>query len=147
MDKNDTDKQKDLLEQLKSYSIRIGENLFKRISKHIKLLKTIGSPISSKQSWMEQAISEKLEREKNSLSNEMLSDTYLHFKIDLETHAEIEKRVEVIKKFRSSFSKKQWFLEAIFDKLDKDEEQAKHLLQDMVKASICADSESNSSKL
>jgi hypothetical protein len=45
----------------------------------------------------------------------------------------IEKRVEFIKKVRVSFSKKQWILEAIHERLDVEEKETKEKAQELLK--------------
>ncbi len=123
-----------ILNQLKSYSLRIGQNLYKRISKHIQLLKNLNNSVQTKQDWVEKAIEEKLERENTPQSNEdMLADKYLHFKINSHLNEEIEKKVRIIRQFRTSFSKKQWILEAIYEKLDREESKSKDNLKSMLK--------------
>lgn len=122
-----------LLHQLKSCSLRIGGNLYRRITKHIQLLKNLNDRIQTRQSWVEKAIEEKLEMDDSlQLNEDMLTDKYLHFKISLHLNEKIEKKVRIIKQFRTSFSKKQWILEAIYKKLDREEYKSKESLKNLL---------------
>ena len=97
----------DLSNQIKNYSIRIGERLYRRINKHIQLFKHLNSN-QNKQNWIEKAILEKLEKEEGQNVTEYVPpEKHLNFKISSQIDAKIENKVEMIKKFRSSFSKKQ----------------------------------------
>jgi hypothetical protein len=134
--KNQDSKPDNIANKIKNYSIRIGERLYKRIYKHIQLLKHLNK-IQNKQSWLEGAIQDKLEREKELDIVDCISpEKHLSFKISSQIDAKIEKKVEIIKKFRSSFSKKQWVLEAIYEKLDNEEigteQKAKDLMKNML---------------
>jgi hypothetical protein len=137
--KNDRTTPDNFVNRIKNYSIRIEERLYKRINKHIQLLKHLNSSQSQK-NWIEKAILEKFEREEERNITECIPpEKHLSFKTNSQIHATIEKKVEVIRKFRSSFSKKQWILEAIQEKLDREEEkiekQTKELLENMINSS------------
>jgi 2-oxo-4-hydroxy-4-carboxy--5-ureidoimidazoline (OHCU) decarboxylase len=54
------------------------------------------------------------------------------FILDDQTLSNLEKRISFMKKFRRSFSKKQWIVEAISEKLERD---LKELNEKMRKAS------------
>ncbi|MFI5342783.1 MAG: hypothetical protein ACHQUC_01035 [Chlamydiales bacterium] len=116
-------------QSVKSITIRIGENLYKRFNKHIKCLKNLSKQLT-KQNWLEQAFKEKLTKQDDSI-HDILSEKLLHIRIDDPLFKEIAKQVEMIKKFRN-FSKKQWMLEAIYEKLDREEEQVKKDLEEKI---------------
>lgn len=125
------------MDHIKNCSIRIGERLYKRINKHVQLLKHL-KKTQNKQDWIEQAILEKLAKEEEGDISESVSpEKHLSFKIQSQIDAKIENRVEFIKKIRGSFSKKQWILEAVYEKLDLEEKEteknAKELLKNMLK--------------
>lgn len=135
--KNDNTLSQKFVDQVRNYSLRIGERFYKRISKHIQLLKQLNS-IQNKQEWIEETILIKLKKEEEQDLDECIpSEKYLSFKIKIQIDAKIEKRVEMIKKIRGSFSKKQWIVEAIYDRLDIEEkaikEKAKELLKNILK--------------
>jgi hypothetical protein len=112
----------------KAYSIRIGEHLHNRITKIIRSLKYLDNHSHTRQRWFIEAFKEKLKKEEESEVDEISADKYVGFKIDKHLSEKIEKRVGEIKKHRISFSKKQWFMEAIFEKLDRDERRTRELL-------------------
>jgi len=111
----------------KSFSIRINENLHKRFNQHIKCLKNINKGQTTKQNWVEQAFREKLSLQDDSSSG-ILNDKLIHFKVDEKLFNEMEKKVQMIKKFRN-FSKTPWMINAIYEKLEREEAQAKTELE------------------
>src|SRR4029077_4956181 len=113
-------------------SIKIAEHLHKRFSKHLQILKYVKKPSKNKMNWIEEAFLEKLAAERELSSDGIPIEKYLHFKISKPLYNEIEERVNIIKKFRN-FSKKQWMVEAIYDKLEKEDQAAKKLMQDLMK--------------
>jgi hypothetical protein len=126
-------KNDDILEEpLVNHTINIGENLHNRINKHLHLLRHLNSHTITKQKWVEEAANEKLEMEQKLGSASIPCDRYLHFKANKKLNEKIEKRVKVIKQFRKSFSKKLWLVEAIYEKLDRDDLEVKKLLEEKI---------------
>ena len=128
------------MDQFKSYSVRIEGRLYKRIFQHIQLLKRM-SIVLNKQKWLEDAIVRKLEKdEEQDLTETIDSEKHLSFQVNVQLDAKIDKRVEVIKKFCNSYSKKKWILESIYEKLDLEEKEiekkASERLKSMLKESI-----------
>ncbi len=111
-----------------NYGVRIGNNLHQRITKHINMLKYLEDPCKTRQTWITQAIKEKLDSEEKLGPEGIPSDRFLNIKLSSELNHKIERRVDIIKKIRISFSKKLWLLEAIYEKLDRDETETKKLL-------------------
>ena len=101
---------------LKSFSIKIAEYLYKRLSKHFQTLKYIKKSSKTKAKWIEEAFLEKLESEKDFSFDDIPVEKYIHFKMNQELYNKVEERVNLIKRFRN-FSKKQWMVEAIYEKL------------------------------
>lgn len=100
----------------KSYTFTIGSNLHEKLEKHLFSLKAINRK-SSKGKWVNDAILEKLKHENvGDLSKQRRIQVFLEDSIS----NEIEKRIQVFKKVYSSYSKKQWILEAIHEKLDRE---------------------------
>jgi len=113
-----------------SFTFIVGENLHNRINKHVNKLKSTEGPGQSKQKWVIDAIKEKLNAE--NLSEDLPREKSLGLKISLNLHNQILKRVEMMRKVRSSFSKKQWIVEAIADKLDRDERLVQRNLNTLI---------------
>ena len=109
-----------------SYSITIGDNLYKRIDKHLNLLKNLEDENYTKQQWVMKALKEKLEKDESLL--DIPKARHLRVQVDRDTHQKLESMVNLIKNFRRSYSKKQLLVEAICEKLDREEEKAKKLL-------------------
>ena|ERR1700722_7162032 len=124
---NTKDKQ-DSEYKIRSFSFRIGEYLHKQLNKHIHLLKKLENRNHSKQSWLQEAVKEKLETEECFGDGLIEKDNFLSLKIPEPLCHRIEKRIELAKRFRVSYSLKKWFLEAVSEKLEREGEKAKNLL-------------------
>lgn len=112
-------------ESIINHSITIGDHLHKRIENHILLLKSLIDRNHTKQKWIITALLEKLKHDENNLPSK---EKHLRFNVDPHLHNEISKKINYLKKFRKSYSKKQWFLEAIYEKLEREEENTKNML-------------------
>lgn len=107
--------------EVKHCSIRISKRFYTRFMNHIQLLKRLNS-IKNQQHWIEEAILDKLKKKEERDNTECSSlEKYLSFKINSQIDAKVERKVEVMKKTRGSFTKKQWILEAINEKLNAEE--------------------------
>lgn len=105
---------------VKGYSVTIDEQLYKRLEKHITVLKHIEQKGLTKQKWIMDAIKAKLNKDNQSDNFEIPKNRYLVLKINAPINSKIESNVSVQKRFRS-YSKKQWILEAISEKLNHEE--------------------------
>jgi hypothetical protein len=114
-----------------SYSIRIGESFYGRLSNHINLIKHFHNHAYSKQIWIIEAIKERLEKEEKSEDLSLNIDKYLNFKLDEKTQDRVEKRVKILSQFSKSFSRKKWILEAIEEKLNREEIKTRKLLEEI----------------
>lgn len=113
----------------KIYTIRIGESLYERLDQHILLLNHVEQTDHSKQSWILEAIQDKLKGEEG--SSLIPKVKHVHFKVPKDLSRKIVNRVEFIRKFRDSYSKKKWILEAIEEKLEKEENKTKKLIEEI----------------
>lgn len=110
----------------KLVTIRVGEHFFSRVENHVRTLKYINKLYPKKKEWIAKAIHEKLDREHKEKSFQEESKgiprtKHINVELDLQINEDLEKRINVIKKVRSGFSKKQWILEAIMEKLELEE--------------------------
>jgi hypothetical protein len=110
----------------RAYAFGISSNLYDKLDKHLFMLKAIDSKRSRK-AWVLEAIRERLVSE--NLNEDIPKERRLNISIDDPTLKKIDERVRLLKKFRTSYSKKQWILEAILDKLDKDNKKLKEQLK------------------
>ena len=113
----------------KSYAIRIDDHLHRKLEKHLKILKFIEHQKQSKQNWIVEAVKDKLKRDLD--LKEIPKDKRLVFKIDNTLSKQVSKQVDILKKFKNSYSKKQWFVEAINEKLEKEESKTKEFLEEI----------------
>ena len=119
-----------LLEPPINHSITVGDHLHKRIEKHLCLLKYLENQSYTKQRWLISAFLEKIESE-NEMDFSSHKSKYLRFKLNKQLQEKIEGKINFIKKFRRSYSKKQWFIEAVHEKLEREEEKAKKLIHQL----------------
>lgn len=118
-------------EKCSQYSIKIGENLYRRIDKLILLLKHLDVHSRSKQGWIIEAIKEKLETEEQLPPDDLPRERHLGIKLGNRLKQRLDKRVDLHKKFRQSYSIKQWMLEALYEKLDRDEREFRGLVEQL----------------
>lgn len=109
------------------YSVVISESLCERLNQLVMILKNFDDKKISKQKWIELAIEEKIDRDK-SLGDVIPIEKQLCIKIKKNTFLDLSRRVVKISKFRPSFSKKKYILEAVYEKLQRDEPKARELL-------------------
>lgn len=107
------------LGSLTPYTVIISSHIYERLEKHITILKKLVDRSATKQRWIVDAIKEKLLNDANSTKPPKAST--LNVKIESKYAKELAKRIEYIKKFRVTYSKKQWIVDAVIEKLDRDE--------------------------
>ena len=117
--------------EYKHCALSMGEQVYKKIDNHIRILQHSEQKNLTKRKWVADAIKEKLEREVEINHNNIPKEKHLSFKIETVLHEEVEKRIELIRKFRRSFSKKQWILEALLEKIEKEEKITNQILSDL----------------
>lgn len=122
---NNTETEKD--PSLHGYVIEISESLYHKIEKVISTLNKLDNHNHSKRSWAIEAIQEKLRSEE--VFPNFLKGKHLNLFISQELNKELEKKVALLKKFRKSYSKKKWIIEALHEKLEREENQAKMLIE------------------
>lgn len=120
---------------LKPLSLRVEENIFERVDIHVRSLKHLNKQKINKKEWIAKAISEKLANE-TEIGINIPRAKQLNLKIDLALSEDLDKRVQFIKKFRESFTKKQWIVEAILEKLEREEAKTKESFKEMHKISL-----------
>jgi hypothetical protein len=105
------------------YTVNISPILHHKLDQHIFLLKKLFKTGKTKRDWLTEAIEEKLAREEP--KRVVDKEKRVGLRLDLMTNKKLEERVEMIRRFRYSYSKKQWIVDAIYEKLDSEEEPAK----------------------
>lgn len=112
------------------FSFKVQDELARKIDKHLHLLKYLNHNRKSKQQWINEALVEKTKRDQESLSDSLAKEKQLTVRIDPRLNTKIEKNVDLIKCFKSGFSKKLWVIEAVEQKLMREEAEAKKLLHE-----------------
>jgi hypothetical protein len=115
-----------------SFSIKIEASMFKRLSKHVQAIEYIEELILSKNQWIEKAIKEKIEKLKLFSLNEMESDKNLHIYVSSKIDKEMTEIVEKFRRHKISISKAKIIVDAIFERLKKEENGIKKQLQNML---------------
>jgi hypothetical protein len=111
------------------YTLRINAELDERISNHIQNLKKLEDGYYKKK-WIQEAIREKLE----SINLEgVKADQSLGFSVSRYLIDEVSKTIADLKKMGVKKSKTDFFLEAIHEKLERDETRIKCIFQNMIK--------------
>ena len=96
------------------YAIEISESLYRKIDKLIHIFNKLDDQSYSKQSWVLEAIKEKLVTEGE--NNDVPKVKFLKLQMSPQINQKIEEKVSLYKQFRTSYSKKKWLLEAIYEK-------------------------------
>jgi hypothetical protein len=118
------------------FPVKVGNHLFSRLVEHINELAFLKNVQISKQDWLAEAIEEKLQSDKDQLGDdEQLRQKSVFPKISKRLNDELESRVNVFKQSRISYSKKQWIVDAIYEKLDRDTRQVKRLIKEKIDTS------------
>lgn len=111
------------------YVIEINETLYKKIDKLIRILNAFDNRAHSKQSWILEAVNEKLNVEESSKKENIPVSKYLKLSMEVPLRKKIEDKVSLLKQFKNSYSTKKWLLEAIFEKLEREEYMAEKLIE------------------
>lgn len=112
------------------YTIQIGEHLAEKIDRHLRLLKFCGKKDVRKQAWIKEAILTKLSKEEHLPPYTFPKQKNLNLDVDPVLRERLERVVNSIRKVRRTYSKKQWLLEALAEKLEQEEEEAKSIVHD-----------------
>ena len=106
----------------------MGNVFYKRLERHILRLKRMGNNRITKHSWVEAAIREKWEREKKLHPDNVPEEKGISLKLPKYLSKGVESIVSFIKKYRRSYSKKQWIVEAIEEKLEQESKDVNNWL-------------------
>lgn len=110
----------DVKDSCVQYSITLAPFLQKKLDSHLQTLKFLHHPEKVRQTWILNAINEKILREKDSKA--VSKEKYLGITLKKGTLKKLESKLAEISKMLPGYSKKQWVLEAIEEKLDEEKE-------------------------
>lgn len=111
----------------KFISFKVEEHFYDRVEKHIRSLKFLERQNIKKKQWFTAAIKEKLSRDKKLEIPTIPLSKHLQFPIEEELHSEFTKHLELIKTHRN-YSAKQLIVDAIVEKLDREEAEIRERL-------------------
>lgn len=109
-------------------SYEISPSIYNRVDELIYMFKHVSGESITKQDWFSKAIKEKLKNENDDLL--VPKKKVFQVKIDDKTNKALSDKIEHIKKFRKNYSKKQWILEAIQEKLAREEMLIKKIIKE-----------------
>jgi hypothetical protein len=109
-----------------SYSINLTPMLHKKLRQHLQILKHLRHPEKEQQTWIINAIRQKISRENS--SQDISREKYLGVKLDAYILEKLEARLAEIGKTHPGYSKKQWLLDAIEEKLEAEKEAVQKAL-------------------
>jgi hypothetical protein len=128
------DKTEALQQREIGYCIEISNSLHEKISHHVELLKRLDDRGYSRRRWALEAIKEQLHEEEHQVSDEDAQKKHvLSIAFPEHTHKRIEDKITAIKRFRKSYSKKKWILEALYSKLERDQQKLTKLIEEAQK--------------
>jgi hypothetical protein len=104
----------------KSYSFAVNPHTYQKIDKQVFLLRKLKDPSYTKQRWIYEAIREKTEHDEKLGIEDIEKERRIGFKLEEGLAERMSALVERTRKFRSTYSKKKWIEEAIYEKLEKD---------------------------
>jgi hypothetical protein len=113
----DTNPSTQTFDKKRVYTCGVSPHIYQKLEKHLFLLKTVDTKRTRK-TWILEAIQEKLANE--TINDDIPKQKRVSVEIDESTHQQLDQRVNLMKKFHTTYSKKQWILDAILEKLDKD---------------------------
>lgn len=115
----------ELLKEIKriSYSLRLSNDLHSKLDKHLEKMRYREYSTISKQRWIIDAIKERLTEEEDLSPEELPNGKYVNIRIDERLYEKIDNQVEKMKVIRKSYSKKQWIVEALYSKLNRELDQ------------------------
>jgi hypothetical protein len=109
--------------KVQQYSVNISSFLYNKLDQHVFIVRKLLGIHRTKRDWLVAAIEEKLARE--AADNNFGEVKRISFKIDPLTKKQLEDRLQNIRRLRDTFSKKQWILDAIQERLDQQKEEVK----------------------
>lgn len=102
----------------RKYTVYVSSIFSSRIKNHVQKIRRAIDPTISDEEWVKEAISEKLKIEQKLKSVE--KEKTLSIILDPELSDRLKNHLEVIKEKRNLTSKKQWILDAIDEKMDRE---------------------------
>lgn len=119
---------KDSCEKKIQYSVCISPVLHNKLDQHLLVLRKILKFGLTKQDWLVEAVQEKLLRD--TPERDIEKNKRINLRMDQLTNKLLEQRINLIRPFHNSYSKKKLLLDAIQERLDQEEGVVKQQLAD-----------------
>lgn len=116
------------------YTVSISPVLHNKLDQHIYVLKKLIKPKLTKKDWVAEAVEQKLARDDS--KQDLPKVKRICIKIDHLTKGILDNLVDMVRSLRNSYSKKQWILDAIQEKLAQEEGAVKNKLKELMKPTI-----------
>lgn len=116
------------IDKTSQYTITVPSSLISKLDDHLQILKFLHHPENKRQTWIINAIRKKL-----SLANNLniAKGKHLNLKLEELLANELEGRLAEILKLHPNYTKKQWILEAIEEKLESEKELVQNKLTEI----------------
>ena len=105
------------------FHCRIGNIFADRLDKHILSLERMNRKRVTRHLWIEEAIQKKLDREVNLHPADIPKEARISLRLVKSLSDEINDKVSLMKRFRTTYSKNKWVIEAIEEKLEEEHQQ------------------------
>lgn len=116
---------------LPKISFKLGEHIYERVERHIRSLKFQEKKDIKKKEWFAAAIREKLVNERKQSKLEQIPQRkHILFPIEKDLYNDLQKHLSLIKK-HCPYSTKELILEAILEKLEREESGTKEFVAKM----------------
>lgn len=112
-----------------NYSVTMDGQLYKRLERHLDILKHAENVGLTRQKWVTDAVLEKIAKEESQNYSEIPKANFLMVRFLKTISDKISNLVDKQKPFKRNFNKKQWILEAIQEKLEQEEPKTKKFLE------------------
>ena len=116
---------------LKRCYVKMGDKLHEKLDKHISVIKHTKPGKISRADWLIEAFEEMLIEESNNTDYCIPKDKKISFLLNSNFLKKIDKLINNQKKFRTSYSRTKWFVEAIQRKLDQEDGVIKKLREEI----------------
>lgn len=115
----------------RAYTIKVADPVFDRVDRHIGLLKFVKGGDASKQKWLQEAIREKLTTDPDFTKPEPKTRRHLHTRLEYALSEQLESRIQLLRERLGHANKNQWLVDAIHEKLEREQSLAQEALESL----------------
>ena len=110
------------------FRFSVDKKMHSTIETLVRFLSAHDSKRMTRQNFITTAIKEKLQKKNMEEMSSLMKDRFFFVKLDSHINDEVSSIVETVRKYRTSYSKKQWVVEAIAEKIEEEEKKMKNTL-------------------